>query len=79
LFCGAAFDTYLADRVDEPFEIVGGAGHPEDAAGAGGADLLRGLVVIAAFASYNEVANDLFFVADFPDETACVVWHLVGV
>jgi len=53
LFSGAAFYTYLADRVDEPFEIVGGAGHPEDAAGAGGADLLWGLVEVAAFATYD--------------------------
>ena len=53
MFGCAAFHTYLADRVYEPFEIVGGAGHSEDAAGAGGADLLRGLVEVAAFTTYD--------------------------
>ena len=41
--------------------------------------MLRGLVVVAAFAAYDEIADDLFFVADLPDEAAGVVWDLVGV
>ena len=41
--------------------------------------MLRGLVVVAAFAPDDEVADDLFSVADLPDETACIVWDLVGV
>ena len=41
--------------------------------------MLRGLIEVAAFASYDEIANYLFFVADLPDETPGVVWDLVGV
>ena len=79
MFGCAAGSTYIADGFDEPFEIVGGSRHSEDAGGAGGSDLLRGLVVVAAFTADDEVADDLFFVADLPDEAACIVWDLVGV
>ena len=79
MFGRTAGSAYIADGVDEPFEIVGGACHSEDAGGAFGADLLRGLVEVAAFTADDEVADDLFFVADLPDESAGVVWDLVGV
>lgn len=79
MFGRAARGTYLADCVYEPFEIVGGACHSENAAGALGADLLRGLVVVAAFTADDEIADDLFSVADLPDEAAGIVRDLVGV
>ena len=79
MFGSAAGNTYIADGVDEPFEIVGGSCHSKDAAGALGADLLRGLVVVAAFTADDEVADDLFSVADLPHEPACIVWDLVRV
>ncbi len=41
--------------------------------------MLRGLVVVAAFAAYDEIADDLFFVADLPDEAAGRALDLVGV
>ena len=41
--------------------------------------MLWGLVVVAAFTADDQVADDLFSVADLPDEAACVVWDLVGV
>ena len=41
--------------------------------------MLRGLVVVAAFTADDEVADDLFLVADLPDESAGVVLDLVGV
>ena len=41
--------------------------------------MLRGLVVVAAFAPDDEVADDLFSVADLPDEPASVILDLVGV
>ena len=79
MFGSAAGNTYIADGVDEPFEIVGGSCHSKDAAGALGADLLRGLVVVAAFTANHQVADDLFSVADLPHEPACIVWDLVRV
>ena len=79
MFGRAAGNTYIADGVDEPFEIVGGSCHSKDAAGALGADLLRGLVVVAAFTADNEVTEDLFLVADLPDESAGGSLDLVGV
>lgn len=79
MFGCATFDTYLTDGVDQPFEIGGGARHSEDAGCALGADLLRGLVEVAAFTADDQVAEDLFLVADLPDEAAGVVWDLVGV
>ena len=41
--------------------------------------MLRGLVVVAAFTADDEVADDLFFVADLPDEAAGGALDLVGV
>ena len=41
--------------------------------------MLRGLVEVAAFTADDEIADDLFFVADLPDEAAGVVWDLVGI
>ena len=79
MFGCAAFDTYLADCLDEPFEIVGGSRHSEDAGGALGTDLLRGLIEVAAFTADDEVADDLFLVADLPDESAGGSLDLVGV
>ena len=79
MFGCAARGTYIADGFDEPFEIVGGSRHSEDAGGALGTDLLRGLVEVAAFTADDQVADDLFSVADLPDEAAGVVWDLVGV
>ena len=79
MFGRAAGNTYIADCLDEPFEIVGGSCHSEDAAGALGADLLRGLVVVAAFTANDQVADDLFLVADLPHEPAGVVLDLVRV
>ena len=79
MFGRAAGNTYIADGLDEPFEIVGGLCHSEDAAGTLGTDLLRGLVVVAAFTANHQVADDLFFVADLPHEPAGVVLDLVRV
>lgn len=79
MFGRAAGSTYITDGIDEPFEIVGGACHSEDAGGALGADLLRGLVVVAALTADDEVADDLFFVADLPDEAAGRALDLVGI
>ena len=53
MFGCAARGTYLANGGYEPFEIVGGSRHSEDAGGAGGADLLRGLVEVATFTTYD--------------------------
>jgi len=39
---------------------------------------LRGLVVVPSFTAYDQVSDDLFFVADLPHETAGVIWNLVG-
>ena len=41
--------------------------------------MLRGLVVVAAFTADDQVADDLFLVADLPDEAAGIVGDLVGV
>ena len=41
--------------------------------------MLRGLVVVAAFTADDEIADDLFFVADLPDEAAGRALDLVGV
>ena len=41
--------------------------------------MLRGLVEVAAFTADDEIADDLFFVADLPHEAAGIVGDLVGV
>ena len=41
--------------------------------------MLRGLVVVAAFTADDQVADDLFFVADLPHETSGCALHLIGV
>ena len=40
---------------------------------------MRGLVVVAAFTADDEIADDLFSVADLPDEASGIVGDLVGV
>ena len=41
--------------------------------------MLRGLVVVAAFTADDEIADDLFSVADLPYEASGIVGDLVGV
>ena len=79
MFGGATFHTYLPDGLDEPFEIVRGACHSEDAGRTHGRHLLWCLVEVSAFAADDEIADDLFLVAYLPDETAGGTLDLVGV
>ena len=41
--------------------------------------MLRGLVEVAAFTADDEIADDLFAVADLPDEAAGGALDLVGI